>query len=97
MAEAARARPAQRWASLVAVLALHAFGAMTWWLSLAFAADIGTDRQFYAACAFGAVTWLVATGVIVWFWRRRKSIVPIPFLWWMPSYLLMIALVYGWD
>jgi hypothetical protein len=86
-----------RWVSLVAVLLLHAFGLLTWIFSLAFAADIGTQRQFYAACAFGFVTWLAAAAVIVWFWRRRTATIPIPFLWWMPSYLAMIALVYGWD
>jgi hypothetical protein len=86
-----------RWAALVGVLLLHAFGALTWVTALGIGADIGTDRQFYAALAFGAVTWLAAAGVIVWLWRRRNATIPIPFLWWMPSYLLMIALVYGWD
>jgi hypothetical protein len=51
---------AARWAALVAVLLLHAFGALTWVVALGFGADIGTDRQFYAALAFGAVTWLAA-------------------------------------
>ena len=90
-------RHSPRPAALVGVLLLHAFGALTWLTALGFGADIGTDRQFYAACAFGALTWLAAAAVIVWLWRRGSSSVPIPFLWWLPSYLLMIALVYGWD
>jgi hypothetical protein len=91
------AAPRRRPAALVAVLCLHAFGALTWVAALGFAADIGTERQFFVALAVGAVTWLAAAAVIVWLWRRRLSTIPIPFLWWMPSYLLMIALVYGWD
>ena len=86
-----------RWAALVGVLLFHAFGALTWVTALGIGADIGTDRQFYAALAVGAVTWLAAAGVIVWLWRRRNSSIAIPFAWWLPSYLLMIALVYGWD
>jgi hypothetical protein len=83
--------------ALVGVLLLHAFGALTWFVSLGFGADIGTDRQFYAACAFGGATWLLAALVIVLVWRSGNSTVAIPFIWWLPSYLLMIALVYGWD
>ena len=44
---------AARWAALVGVLLLHAFGALT--------------------------------------------TIPVPFLWWMPSYIVMVLLVYGWD
>jgi hypothetical protein len=82
--------------ALIGVLLLHAFGALTWVASLGFGADIGTDRQFYAALAFGGVTWLLAALVIVWLWQRGSSSVAIPFAWWMPSYLLMVAIVYGW-
>ena len=87
----------RRVAALVGVLLFHAFGALTWVASLAFAADIGTDRQFYAALAFGAVTWLLAAAVIVWLWRKGNSSIAIPFAWWLPSYLLMVVIVYGWD
>jgi hypothetical protein len=86
----------RRVAALVAVLLLHAFGALTWVTALGFGADIGTDRQFYAALAFGAVTWLLATAAVVWVWRSGNSTVAIPFAWWLPSYLLMIWIVYGW-
>jgi hypothetical protein len=43
-----------RWAALAGVLLLHAFGALTWVTALGFGADIGTDRQLYAALASGA-------------------------------------------
>ena len=88
---------ARRTLALAAVLLFHAFGALTWVTALGFAADIGSDRQFHAALIFGAITWLAATAVIVWLWRRRQSTIAIPFAWWMPSYLLMVFLVYGWD
>ncbi len=88
---------AARWAALVAVLLLHAFGALTWVVALGFGADIGTDRQFYAALAFGALTWLAAAVAIYLLWRRHNATIPVPFLWWMPSYILMVLLVYGWD
>jgi hypothetical protein len=36
---------------------------------------------------------------MAWFWRSEKW--PLswltPFVWWLPSYLLMVALVYGWN
>jgi hypothetical protein len=83
--------------ALVSVLLFHAFGALTWFAFLGFGADIGTDRQFYAACAIGATTWLAAALVIIWAWRSGNSTVAIPFAWWIPSYFLMIMLVYGWD
>jgi hypothetical protein len=86
----------RRAAALVAVMVLHAFGALTWVTALGFGADIGTDRQFAAALAFGGVTWLAAAAVIVWLWRSGNSTVAVPFAWWLPSYLLMIAVVYGW-
>jgi hypothetical protein len=79
------------------VLLLHAFGALTWVVALGFGADIGTDRQVYAALAFGAVTWLAAAVAIYLLWRRRNVTIPVPFLGWMPSYVLMVLLVYGWD
>jgi hypothetical protein len=87
----------RRPAALAGVLVLHAFGALTWVTALGVGADIGTDRQFYAACAFGAVTWLAAAVVIFWLWRNGNSSVAIPFAWWLPSYLLMVAVVYGWN
>jgi hypothetical protein len=76
------------------VLLLHGFGALTWVAWLGFSSDYGTDRQFSAALLIGAATWLVATALIVWLWRKRKLTVWVPFAWWMPSFLLMIALVY---
>jgi hypothetical protein len=39
--------------------------------------------------AVGALTWVTALGV--------GADIAIPFVWWLPSYLLMIALVYGWS
>jgi sulfite exporter TauE/SafE len=89
-------QPTRRVSALVGVLLLHGFGALTWVTALGFGADIGTDRQFLQALTFGAVTWLIAAFVIVWLWRSGNSSVAIPFAWWLPSYLLMIALVYGW-
>jgi hypothetical protein len=80
--------------ALIGVLLLHGFGALTWVAFLGFSSDIGTDRQFYAALGIGAATWLLATLVIVWLWRSEKSTVAIPFAWWLPSFLLMIVLVY---
>jgi hypothetical protein len=84
----------RRPAALVAVLLLHAFGALTWLTALGFGSDIGTDRQLYAACAFGALTWIAAAVVIYWLWRRGDSSIAIPFVWWLPSYLVMVAIVY---
>ena len=81
--------------ALLGVLLLHGFGALTWVAWLGFSSDYGTDRQFLAALLVGAATWLVATALIVWLWRKRKLTVWVPFAWWMPSFLLMIALVYG--
>jgi len=80
--------------ALLGVLLLHGFGALTWVAWLGFSSDYGTDRQFSAALLVGAATWLVATALIVWLWRKRKLTVWVPFAWWMPSFLLMIALVY---
>ena len=70
-------RRSPRLIALVGVLLFHAFGALTWFAFLGFSSDIGTDRQFYAACAFGAVTWLAAALVIVWLWRSENSTVAI--------------------
>ena len=83
--------------SLVTVLAVHIFGALMWVAFLAFSSDIGTDRQLYAALAFGAATWLPATVLIVWLWQSGRMSFWVPFAWWMPSFLLMIAVVYGWN
>jgi hypothetical protein len=80
--------------ALLGVLLLHGFGALTWVAWLGFSSDYGTDRQLSAALLVGAATWLVATALIVWLWRKRKLTVWVPFAWWMPSFLLMIALVY---
>ena len=82
------------------MLTLHTFGALTWVAFLGFSSDYaGTDRQFHEGLAFGAVTWLVAALLMVWFWRSEKWPLSwvIPFAWWFPSFLLMIAVVYGWD
>jgi diacylglycerol kinase family enzyme len=89
-------RPTRRVGALLGVLLLHGFGALTWVASLGFGADIGTERQFHQGLAFGVVTWLVAALVIVWVWRSGNSTVAIPFAWWLPSFLLMVAIVYGW-
>ncbi len=82
--------------ALLGVLLLHGFGALTWVAWLGFSSDYGTDRQFSAALLVGAATWSVATALIVWLWRKQKRTIWVPFAWWMPSFLLMIALVYGW-
>lgn len=83
---------------LLCVLVFHGFGALTWFAFLGFSSDYaGTDRQFEAGSAFGLVTWLAATALIVWLWRSRRSPLlywSIPFAWWYPSFLLMIAIVY---
>ena len=87
----------RRVAALIGVLLLHSFGAITWVAFLGFSSDIGTDRQFYAALAFGAATWLVAALLIVWLWRSRSTDLlfwSIPGAWWVASFLLMIVLVY---
>ena len=84
----------RRVAALIGVLLLHGFGALTWVAFLGFSSDIGTDRQFYAALAFGAATWLPTCVLIVWLWRSRRMSFWVPFAWWMPSFLLMIAIVY---
>jgi hypothetical protein len=85
---------------LLGVLIFHAFGALTWLLSLGFSSDnAGTDRQFYEAAAFGAATWLVAALLIAWLcWSGRWPFsLAVPFAWWLPSFLLMVAVVYGWN
>ena len=80
--------------ALLGVLLLHGFGALTWVAWLGFSSDYGTDRQLRAALLVGAATWLVATALIVWLWRKRKLSIWVPFAWWMPSFLFMIELVY---
>ena len=82
---------------LLLVLLLHGFGALMWVALLGFSADAGTDRQFNQALWFGAVTWSIATVSIVLLWRSRKLILWVPFAWWISSFLLMIAVVYGWN
>ena len=93
------ARPQRRMLELVGVLVVHGFGALTWFVFLGFSSDAGTDRQFYEGVSFGAVTWLLAALLIGWLWLSRRS--PwfwwVPFGWWLPSFLLMIAVVYGWN
>jgi hypothetical protein len=83
--------------SLVTVLAVQIFGALTWGAFLGFSSDIGTDRQLHAALAFGAATWLPATVLIVWLWKSGRMSFWVPFAWWLPSFLIMIAVVYGWN
>jgi hypothetical protein len=84
---------------LVGVSIVHGFGALTWFAFLGFSSDVGTDSQFNEAVRFGAATWLVAALLIAWLWRSGRS--PwfwwVPFGWWFPSFLLVIAVVYGWN
>jgi hypothetical protein len=84
---------------LVGVLIVHGVGALTWFAFLGFSSDVGTDRQLHEAIRFGAATWSVAALLIAWLWWSRRS--PwfwwVPFGWWFPSFLLMIAVVYGWN
>jgi hypothetical protein len=78
-------------------LGLHAFGACTWVAFLGFSADIGSTRQFYEALAFGAATWLVAAALIVllwWYGKSERWTLVVPFVWWYPSYILMVYVVY---
>jgi hypothetical protein len=84
---------------LVGVLIFHGFGALTWFAFLGFSSDAGTDRQLNEALRFGAGTWLVASLLITWLWWSRRSpwIWAVPVAWWFPSFLLMIAVVYGWN
>ncbi len=70
--------------SLVTVLAVQIFGALTWVAFVGFSSDIGTDRQFYAALAFGVATWLPATVLIVWLWKSGRMSFWVPFAWWLP-------------
>ncbi len=82
---------------LVAVLGIHAFGFTTWVATIGFSSDIGTDEQFNRAIGLGALLWLGAAAVIVGLWLAHRSerwLVPIPFLWWIPSLILVVAIVY---
>jgi hypothetical protein len=92
-----RGRP-RRVRVLLGVLLLHGFGALTWLAFLGVSSDSGTDRQFHEALRFGAATWLVAALLIAWLWwsGRWPLAFLTPFAWWFPSFLLMIAVVYGW-
>ena len=84
---------------LLGALILHGFGALTWFVCLGFSSDIGTDRQFNEALRIGAATWLVAALLIglLWLLGRPLFFWSIPFAWWLPSFLLAIAVVYGWN
>ena len=100
---ASSAAPARRPRSVLlflGLLILHGFGALMWFAFLGFSSDYaGTDRQFNEAVAFGAATWFAAALLIAWLWWSGRS--PwfwwVPFGWWLPSFLLMIAVVYGWN
>jgi hypothetical protein len=89
-------RPRRRVLELVGVLIFHGFGGLTWFAFLGFSSDAGTDRQLNEAVTFGAATWLVSALLMVWLWRFARSpwFWGVPFGWWFPSYLLMIAVVY---
>jgi hypothetical protein len=89
-------RHPRRRIALLGVMLLHGFGALMWVAWLGFSSDVGTNRQFNEALGVGAVTWLVAALLIVWLWRSGRATVWVPFAWWYPSFLLMIAVVYGW-
>jgi hypothetical protein len=68
-----------------------------WVAFLAFSADQGSNRQFNEALGFGAATWFLAAALIVLLWWSGKSekwTVGVPFLWWYPSYILMVYVVY---
>jgi hypothetical protein len=82
---------------LLGVLLFHAFGALTWVVSLGFSSDAGTDSQFSKAVLLGAATWLVAALLIAWLcWSGRWAFsLAVPFVWWIPSFLLMVAVVYS--
>jgi len=84
---------------LLGVLSLQSFGALTWYASLGFSSDIGTDSQFNEATLIGAATWSVAALLIAWLWWSGRSpwFWAVPFAWWLPSFLLTIQVVYGWD
>lgn len=45
----------------------------------------------------GTATWLVAAAIIVVLWwsvKSEKWTVAIPFVWWLPSYILMVYVVH---
>jgi hypothetical protein len=98
LADALARRP-RRVLELLGALILHGFGALAWFVSLGFSSDIGTDRQFNEALRIGAATWLVAALLIglLWLLGRPLFFWSIPFAWWLPSFLLAIAVVYGWN
>jgi hypothetical protein len=95
----ALARRPRRVPELLGVLIFHGFGALTWFAFLGFSSDAGTDRQLNEALRFGAATWLVAALLIAWLWLSGRSpwFWGVPVVWWFPSFLLMIAVVYGWN
>jgi hypothetical protein len=74
---------------LVPVLAFHLLGALTWYASLGFSSDVGTDHQFNEAVLIGAVTWLVPLILIVFAvvveGKPAKVTLWIPVAWWLPS------------
>src|SRR5256885_14647589 len=76
---------ARRVWKLLALLVFHAFGALTWFVSLGFSSDVGTDRQFNEALEIGAATWLVAAFLMLLLWWSSWKSPPfwaIPFVWW---------------
>jgi hypothetical protein len=82
---------------LIAVLAIHAFGYGTWVGWLGFSSDIGTDSQFEDAITIGGLLWLAAAAliVVVWMFRRPAQwFAWIPFAWWLPSFILVVFVVY---
>jgi Na+-translocating ferredoxin:NAD+ oxidoreductase RnfA subunit len=68
-----------------------------WVAFLGFSADIGSNRQFNEALGIGAATWLVAAAIVVLLWwsgKSEKLTAAVPFVWWLPSYILMVYVVY---
>jgi hypothetical protein len=90
-------RPGRRAIALLGVLLLHGFGGLMWLASLGFGADIGTESQFREGVVFGVVTWSAAAVLIAWLWLSGRSSLWLPFAWWLPSFMLMLGFVYGWD
>jgi len=83
---------------LLPVLVFHLLGAFFWYGWFVIISDIGTDREFNGAVLIGAVTWLVAAGLIVWLWWSGKSskvTIWIPVAWWLPSCVLAMFVVYS--
>jgi hypothetical protein len=82
---------------LLPVLLFHLVGALTWYGSLGFSADIGTDHQFHEAVRIGAVSWLLALFLIVGLWwsgQPNTVTLWIPPAWWVSSYGFVIYVIY---